>query len=174
MKEVRLLEAEIVGYQNELRTNIQLTQMIEYKTIGNEHMQDFYDDWELKFKQNEDQYKEMLKQKRGSRGGKSRHNDGDKYGHREFDKENVKLYNADIPDKSKRHLTTEKEEGKKNKDFQPKDGVRGLELLDQVLQNEQNSRKRSRGGKNSRKRRESKELYNQLDDRNQKQKIWNA
>ena len=70
-----------------------------------------------KFKQNDDQYKEMLKQKRGSRGGKSRHNDGDKYGHREFDKENVKLYNADIPDKSKRQLTTEKEEGKKNKDF---------------------------------------------------------
>ena len=54
MKEVRLLEAEIVNFQNELRQNIQTTQMREYVTIGEEHMQDFYNEWELKFKQNED------------------------------------------------------------------------------------------------------------------------
>ena len=42
MKEIRLLEAEIVGYQNELRSNIQKTQMREYVEIGEEHMQDFY------------------------------------------------------------------------------------------------------------------------------------
>ena len=54
MKEVRLLEAEIVNFQNELRQNIQTTQMREYVTIGEEHMQDFYYEWELKFKQNED------------------------------------------------------------------------------------------------------------------------
>lgn len=38
MKEVRLLEAEIVNFQNELRQNIQTTQMREYVTIGEEHM----------------------------------------------------------------------------------------------------------------------------------------
>ena len=45
MKEIRLLEAEIVSYQNELRTNIQRTQMREYVTIGEEHMQEFYNAW---------------------------------------------------------------------------------------------------------------------------------
>ena len=54
MKEVRLLEAEIVTYQNELRSNIQTTQMREYVTIGEEHMQEFYIDWEERFKTNED------------------------------------------------------------------------------------------------------------------------
>lgn len=38
MKEVRLLEAEIVNFQNELRDNIQKSQMREYVTIGEEHM----------------------------------------------------------------------------------------------------------------------------------------
>lgn len=42
MKEVRLLEAEIVLYQNDLRTNIQKTQMKEYVEIGEELMGDFY------------------------------------------------------------------------------------------------------------------------------------
>ena len=28
--------------------------MREYVQIGEEHMQDFYNDWELRFKQNED------------------------------------------------------------------------------------------------------------------------
>ena len=45
MKEIRLLECEIVQYQNELRTNIQRTQMREYVTIGEEHMQEFYNEW---------------------------------------------------------------------------------------------------------------------------------
>ena len=38
MKEIRFLEAEIASYQNELRTNIQNTQMREYVMIGEEHM----------------------------------------------------------------------------------------------------------------------------------------
>ena len=42
MREVRLLEAEIVNYQEELRSNIQKTQMREYVQIGNEMLQDFY------------------------------------------------------------------------------------------------------------------------------------
>jgi len=29
--------------------------MHEYKQIGHEHMQDFYNEWELKFKENEDE-----------------------------------------------------------------------------------------------------------------------
>jgi len=36
MKEVRLLEADIVTFQDELRQNIQHTQMTEYVTIGEE------------------------------------------------------------------------------------------------------------------------------------------
>ena len=36
MKEVRLLEAEIVNYQHELRTNIQRAQMKEYVDIGDD------------------------------------------------------------------------------------------------------------------------------------------
>ena len=36
MREVRLLEADIVGYQHELRLNIQQTQMREYVSIGND------------------------------------------------------------------------------------------------------------------------------------------
>ena len=36
MKEVRLLEQEIVTYQNELRLNIQRTQMKEYVEIGDD------------------------------------------------------------------------------------------------------------------------------------------
>lgn len=49
MKEVRLLETEIVIYQDTLRSNIQKTQMKEYVTIGEEHMQDFYINWEDRF-----------------------------------------------------------------------------------------------------------------------------
>lgn len=55
MKEVRLLEAEVVQYQNELRVNIQNTQMREYVEIGEEHMQDFYKAWENRFKDNEEE-----------------------------------------------------------------------------------------------------------------------
>ena len=45
MKEVRLLEIEIVSYQNELRTNIQRAQMKEYVDIGDDLLQDFYIEW---------------------------------------------------------------------------------------------------------------------------------
>ena len=45
MKEVRLLEIEIVSYQNELRTNIQRSQMKEYVDIGDDMLQDFYVEW---------------------------------------------------------------------------------------------------------------------------------
>ena len=45
MKEVRLLEIEIVGYQNELRTNIQRSQMKEYVDIGDDLLQEFYIEW---------------------------------------------------------------------------------------------------------------------------------
>ena len=45
MKEVRLLEIEIVSYQNELRTNIQRSQMKEYVDIGDDLLQDFYIEW---------------------------------------------------------------------------------------------------------------------------------
>ena len=51
MKEVRALEADIVGYQDELRTNIQKQQMKEYVQIGDEHLQDFYVAWQRKFEE---------------------------------------------------------------------------------------------------------------------------
>ncbi len=54
MREVRLLEADIVNYQNELRQNIQQTQMKEYVSIGNEMLRDFYKQWEHKFQKFED------------------------------------------------------------------------------------------------------------------------
>ena len=54
MREVRLLEEEIVEYQNELRQNIQKTQMKEDVQIGNEMLQDFYKSWEDKFQKFED------------------------------------------------------------------------------------------------------------------------
>ena len=60
MKEVRLLEAEIVSYQNELRSNIQRTQMREYVEIGEEHMQDFYRAWEERFKLDEEEALEKI------------------------------------------------------------------------------------------------------------------
>ena len=60
MKEVRFLEAEIVSYQNELRSNIQKAQMREYVQIGNEHMQDFYNEWENRFKENEEEALERI------------------------------------------------------------------------------------------------------------------
>ena len=60
MKEIRLLEAEIVGYQNELRSNIQKTQMREYVEIGEEHMQEFYNQWENRFKTNEEEALERI------------------------------------------------------------------------------------------------------------------
>ena len=43
------METDIVGYQDELRKNIQSAQMKEYVTIGNEHMQEFYDHWQKRF-----------------------------------------------------------------------------------------------------------------------------
>lgn len=49
MKEVRLLEADIVIYQNELRTNIQQWQLKEYIEIGDEKLKDFFTNWEIKF-----------------------------------------------------------------------------------------------------------------------------
>lgn len=49
MREVRLLEEEIVTYQNELRSNIQTTQMKEYVDIGNDLLRDFYRSWEDNF-----------------------------------------------------------------------------------------------------------------------------
>jgi len=55
MKEVRLLETEIVTYQNDLRTNIQKTQMKEYVEIGEELMGDFYKEWENRFKVDEEE-----------------------------------------------------------------------------------------------------------------------
>ncbi len=54
MREVRLLEAEIVEYQDELRQNIQKTQMREYVQIGNEMLQDFYKQWETRFQKLQD------------------------------------------------------------------------------------------------------------------------
>lgn len=41
-----MLESDVVQFQNELRTNIQRTQMREYVQIGDEHMLDFYNSWE--------------------------------------------------------------------------------------------------------------------------------
>ena len=60
MKEVRLLESEIVLFQNELRVNIQRAQMREYVEIGQEHLQDFYRAWEQKFKDNEEESLEKI------------------------------------------------------------------------------------------------------------------
>ena len=54
MREIRLLEADIVGYQHELRINIQQTQMREYVSIGNDMLQDFYKAWEERFAKFED------------------------------------------------------------------------------------------------------------------------
>lgn len=55
MREVRLVEADIVNFQHELRSNIQTTQMREYVTIGNETLNEFYKDWENKFQSFEDE-----------------------------------------------------------------------------------------------------------------------
>ena len=55
MREVRLLEADIVTYQHELRVNIQQTQMREYISIGNDMLQDFYKSWEERFAKFEDE-----------------------------------------------------------------------------------------------------------------------
>jgi len=49
MREVRLLEEQIVTYQHELRRNIQKKQMNEYVSIGNDLLRDFYRTWESKF-----------------------------------------------------------------------------------------------------------------------------
>jgi len=38
MKEIRLMETDVVKYQDELRTNIQNSQMKEYVEIGNDHL----------------------------------------------------------------------------------------------------------------------------------------
>ena len=49
MREVRQLEAGICQYQDDLRSNIQTTQLSEYIEIGNEKLDEFYRDWENKF-----------------------------------------------------------------------------------------------------------------------------
>lgn len=49
MREVRQLEQDIVEYQDELRKNIQERQLTEYIKIGDTKLQDFYDDWEQRF-----------------------------------------------------------------------------------------------------------------------------
>ena len=53
MKEVRLLEADICQFQDELRTNIQSKQLTEYIEIGDEKLQEFFRDWELNFEEYE-------------------------------------------------------------------------------------------------------------------------
>jgi lantibiotic modifying enzyme len=60
MREVRILEEQIVQYQNELRTNIQQTQMREYVTIGNDLLRDFYRSWQEKFAEFEDESLEKI------------------------------------------------------------------------------------------------------------------
>jgi hypothetical protein len=60
MREVRILEEQIVTYQNEMRTNIQQTQMREYVTIGNDLLRDFYRSWENKFADFEDESLEKI------------------------------------------------------------------------------------------------------------------
>ena len=55
MREVRLLEADLNQYQNELRTNIQSVQLKEYIDIGDEKLQEFYRDWEREFNTFEDE-----------------------------------------------------------------------------------------------------------------------
>ena len=62
MKEVRALEGDIVGYQDELRTNIQKQQMKEYVQIGDEHLQDFYVDWQRKFEDFEQESLEKIQE----------------------------------------------------------------------------------------------------------------
>ncbi|CDW84231.1 UNKNOWN [Stylonychia lemnae] len=49
MKEIRQLEEDIVSYQDELRQNIQETQLTEYVQIGDEKLKEFYDEWEQIF-----------------------------------------------------------------------------------------------------------------------------
>ena len=49
MREVRLLEKDLNGYQHVLRRNIQNKQLTEYIEIGDEKLNEFYRDWELKF-----------------------------------------------------------------------------------------------------------------------------
>lgn len=49
MKEVRLLEKDIVQYQNDLRSAIQKRQLDEYIDIGEEKLKDFYRQWEENF-----------------------------------------------------------------------------------------------------------------------------
>lgn len=49
MREVRLLEADICHFQDELKSNIQEDQLREYIDIGDEKLQEFYRDWEKKF-----------------------------------------------------------------------------------------------------------------------------
>ena len=49
MREVRLLEAEIVTYQDDLRSNIQNRQLKDYVEIGEETLQEFYVKWQENF-----------------------------------------------------------------------------------------------------------------------------
>jgi hypothetical protein len=59
MREVRLLEAEIVNYQDDLRTNIQSRQLKDYVEIGEETLQEFYVKWQENFEKQEEE--NMLK-----------------------------------------------------------------------------------------------------------------
>lgn len=65
MREVRMLEMDINGYQQELRRNIQTNQMHEYIQIGNEHLQEFYKQWERKFNQYEEESIDKIQEMRG-------------------------------------------------------------------------------------------------------------
>ena len=49
MKEVRILEKDIVQYQNELRSEIQKRQLDEYIEIGEEKLKDFDHQWNENF-----------------------------------------------------------------------------------------------------------------------------
>ena len=55
MREVRLLEKDLNGYQNELRSNIATKQLKEYIDIGDEKLQEFYREWERNFAEFEDE-----------------------------------------------------------------------------------------------------------------------
>lgn len=60
MKEVRLLEGDIVGFQNEMRSNIQKAQMKEYVDIGDDLLQEFYVQWQGKFEDFEEESLEKI------------------------------------------------------------------------------------------------------------------
>ncbi len=55
MLSYRQLETDIGDYQNELRSNIQDTQLTEYVKIGDEKLKEFYDKWEAIFSEFENE-----------------------------------------------------------------------------------------------------------------------